>query len=384
MVEKKKIPLKTLFILPSLDAGGAERVMISLMNGMDRKKYEPALLSIRRDGPLKAILDPTIPFYTRDRKPTRLIFPFLFSLYRKIRRIKPDIIIATMPLANFSILILKPFLPDTIFIVREAITPSFLFQKYKKTDWIIKYLYRTLYPKADYILSPTQKIFDEFHYGLCMDWHNFILLKNPVNVSEIRSSLEFDNATKEEKNIVRFVACGRLGKQKGFDRLIKALKDFNSPYDWRLDILGEGAERPYLEELIKANGLENKVFLKGLVMPPHSDMARADCFVMPSRFEGLPNVVLESLACGTPVIATAESGGINEIAKDCPEGSVSIVGSMEDFIEEMVKIKPRSKIEASPSLLAECYEQDTVFNQFDHTLHSLTWYRIETKESKDT
>ena len=82
-MDAKKSPLKTLSILPSLDAGGAERVMISLMNGMDRKKYDPALLSSRRDGPLKAILDLAIPFYTRDRKPTRLIFPFLFSLTRK-------------------------------------------------------------------------------------------------------------------------------------------------------------------------------------------------------------------------------------------------------------------------------------------------------------
>lgn len=384
MVKKKKFPLKTLFIIPSLDAGGAERVIIALMHSLDRNKYDPALLSIRRDGQLKAIVDPTIPFYSPDRRPTRLIFPFLFSLYKKIKRIRPDIIISTMPLANFAVLMLKPFLPETILIVREAITPSFFFHKYKKTNWIIKYLYRTLYPRADCILSPTQKIFDEFYYGLCMDRRNFILLKNPVNVSKIRSSLKFENVTKEEKSIVRFVACGRLRKQKGFDRLIRALKDFNSPYDWRLDILGEGAERCYLEELIQINGLKNKVFLKGLVMSPYSDMARADCFVMPSRFEGLPNAVLESLACGTPVIATKKSGGIEEIAKDCSEENVRVVENMEDFITEMEKVKPLFKTEALPSLLSECYEQDTVFNQFDHTLDSLTWYRIESGENANT
>lgn len=377
MDKKKKWPLKTLFVLPELEAGGAQRVLINLMNNVNRTKYDPEFLSVLSGGPLKDLIDPSIPVHTLNKNPTPLIFPFLPALYKKIKELKPDIVIATMTHMNFAILMLKPFFPDTVFVVREAITPSFLFQKYKRTNWIIKKLYQILYQKANYILSPTQKIFDEFYYGLRLERHNFILLKNPVNVSKIRSSLEFENVTEEEKSIVRFIACGRLGKQKGFDRLIKALKHFSSPYDWRLDILGEGAERPYLEDLIQINGLEDKVFLKGLVMPPYSDMARADCFVMPSRFEGLPNVVLESLACGTPVIATKESGGIKEIAKDCSEESVRVVDNMEDFITEMEKVKPQLKTKASPSLLPKWYEQEKVFSQFDHILHTLTCRRIE-------
>lgn len=370
--KKKELPLKTLFVLPELEAGGAQRVLINLMNNVDRTKYDPEFLSVRPDGPLKDLINPSIPTHTLNKNPTPLFFPFLPALYKKIKELKPDIIIATMTHMNFAILMLKPFFPDTVFIVREAITPSFLFQKYKRTNWIIKKLYRILYQKANYILSPTQKIFDEFNYGLGMDWHNFVLLRNPVNVSKIRASLEFENVPKVEKNIVRFIACGRLEKQKGFDRLIKALREFTPPLDWRLDILGEGGERAYLEELIQINGLGDKVFLRGLVIPPYSDMARADCFVMPSRFEGLPNVILESLACGTPVIATKESGGINEIAKDCSEVHVRVVENMEDFIIEMGKVKPQLKIKASPSLLSECYEQEKVFSQFDHTLHTLT------------
>jgi len=381
MNKKKNTSLKILFVLPSLDAGGAERVMISLMNNLDRNKYDPALLSIRRDGPLKSIIDPAIPFYTRDRKATKLIFPFLFSLYKKIKRIKPDIIVSTMPLANFAILMLKPFLPKTILIVREAITPSFFFQKYKKNNWIIKKLYQKLYKKADCILSPSQKIFDEFNNKLRIDPSNFILLKNPVNVSKIRDSIKFKNKTEESKNTVHFIACGRLGKQKGFDRLINALNKFDPPHNWRLDILGEGSERPYLEKLIKTNKLEGKVFLKGLVMPPYSDMAHADCFVMPSRFEGLPNVVLESLACGTAVIATKESGGIEEIATDCSAGNVCVVENISDFITEMEKVKPQSKTQASPSLLAKCYEQDKIFSQFDSILDTVTLPKTKDKSS---
>lgn len=364
--------LKVLFALPSLDAGGAERVLITLMNGLDCTKYRPEILSVRRDGPLRDLIAPSVKVHTLDQNPTSLILPFLPSLYRKIKAVNPDVIVSTMAHMNFAVLMLKPFFPDTVFVVREAITPSFFFQKYKKIGWVIKQLYRTLYSRADCVLSPSQRIFDEFQDDLCMSSQSFQLLKNPVHVAKIRNSVEFQGVNDGQQGIVRFVACGRLDAQKGFDRLIEALGQFKSSYDWRLDILGEGEQRSYLEGLIKEKKLENKVFLAGLVMPPYSDMARADCFVMPSRFEGLPNVVLESLACGTPVIATRESGGIDEIAGDCSENDVCVVSNMEEFITEMGKVSPLTKTEASPSLLAECYEHQTVFDRFDSILHCLS------------
>jgi len=367
----KKSPLKTLFILPSLDAGGAEKVLISLANNINQKKYEPSLLSIRRHGPLKDTINPNVSFYTRDKKPTRLIFPFLYSLFKKIKRISPDIVISTMPLTNFAVLMLKPLFPNTIFIVREAITPSFLLQKYKKTNFLIKKLYCYLYPKADLVLSPAEVIFNELKNELSIDDSNFQLLKNPVNVSKIRESIIFPKDLDPQKDKIRFVACGRLGKQKGFDRLIIALERFNPQSDWKLDILGEGEEHDYLEELIKSKNLEDKVFLKGLIMPPYFYMAQADCLLMPSRFEGLPNAALESLACGTVVIATKESGGIREIAEDCSKESVCIVEDMDHFVKEMEKISPQAKNKASQSLLAECYDQEVVFKQFENTLDDI-------------
>lgn len=372
-MSEAKSPAKILFMLPTLDAGGAERVLITLMNGLDYRKYEPEFLSVGCGGVLRELIDPSIKVHTLDKKPVPYMLPFLPALYKKIKEVKPDIIVSTMAHMNFSLLLLKSFFPDTVFIVREAITPSFLFQKYKRTNWIIKQLYKKLYPRADLILSPTQTVFDEFYYDLRMKRHNFFLLKNPVNVFKIRSSAGLaNNINVQENKHVHFVACGRLGKQKGFDRLIEALDQFKPPFCWRLDILGEGHERPVLEALIQKKGLEDRVFLKGLVMPPYSYMAQADCFLMPSRYEGLPNAVLESLACGTPVIATRESGGIAEIAKDCAVGSVNIVDDMKEFIEAMGKVVPHGKQTPAPSLLANCYDQKKVFDEFENILHLAT------------
>ncbi len=368
-MSEKHLPLKTLFVLPGLEAGGAERVLIALMNNVNRQKYEPALLSVAGDGALRDTINAEIPFHTLDQKLTPLS---ILSLLKKIKQIKPDVIVSTMAHMNFAVLVLKPFFPKTTFIVREAITPSFLFQKHKMRSVLIKFLYKTLYPMAHCVLSPTGKAFDEFRDDLYMDHRSFTLLKNPIHVEKLRDTIDVSDMEDEQEGVVRFVACGRLHRQKGFDQLIDALGRFKIPYQWRFDILGEGSERATLEALIKEKNLQDKVFLKGLVMPPYSYFAAADCFLMPSRFEGLPNVVLESLTCGTPAIATKESGGIDEIVKDCPPGSVSLVQDMDDFIREMAKIKPSPKGSLRPSLLAECYEQQSVFRCFEDILDRVT------------
>ncbi|MCI5059448.1 MAG: glycosyltransferase [Alphaproteobacteria bacterium] len=358
--------LKVLFVLPALEAGGAERVLITLMNNIDREKYEPVFLSVRGEGTLQYLIDPAIPFHSLGQK---LSCSSVSTLFRKVKEIGPDVVVSTMAHMNFALLSLKRFFPQTRFIVREAITPSFLLQKYKLRGAGIKALYKNLYPRADLVLSPSQIIFDEFTHDLGMSSSNFQLLRNPVDEEKIRRKLEWDHTP--EKTL-RFVACGRLGKQKGFDRLIKRLSGFKPSCDWRLDILGEGLERPYLESLIVKNKLENNVFLRGLIKEPYSDFARADCFLLPSRFEGLPNVALESLACGTPVIATRESGGIAEIAAEAPAGAVTIVDNMDGFMAKMERVEPLSKTTPALSLLPKTYQKQAVFTHFGEILDCLT------------
>ena len=356
---------KILFMLPALMAGGAERVLITFANHIaSQEHYKTSLISISNQGDLKNLISPQVSFHCLNQKLSILSLP---HIYRTLRDIQPDIVITTMAHMNFAALALKPFFPKTKFIVREAITPSFLFEKYKIGGALIKCLYKSLYPKADIILSPTQKVFDEFTNDLKMTSEHFHVLPNPVDLEHIHNKIT--NAPQEkDAATVQFVACGRLGKQKGFDRLIKHLGKADMPHPWSLKILGEGAEKPYLEQLIKEHNLENKITLAGLIRPPFAHFAAADCFLLPSRFEGLPNVVLESLASGTVVIATKESGGIDEIAKEATNNTVQIVETMEEFIEAAKKITAKPYNIAKPSLLPQHYEKSRVIDTFDTIL----------------
>lgn len=369
-----KKPLKAVFVLPSLTAGGAERVLINLMNGLDKELFSPSIITVSNSGDLHDLIDPSIPYHSLNRNSVLKSTP---ALYRIFKQQKPDIVISTMAHMNFAVMALKPFFPKTKFVIREAITPSFFFEKYKNRSFIIKNLYKRYYPKADILLSPASTILDEFVSDVGLSEHNFMVLPNSVNIDAMRQQDNFKPIDHARKNRVEFVACGRLGKQKGFDRLIKLLPNLNHTSDWHLTIYGEGDERPYLENLIQQNNLEDKVTLAGLVKEPYIQFAQADCFLLPSLFEGLPNVILETLACGTPAIATKESGGISEIGKHTAGDALKIVDSMSSFLSAMRKVKPKPTTSFRTSLLPNMFHREHVLDLFNTTLLELSGYTIE-------
>ncbi len=186
-------------------------------------------------------------------------------------------------------------------------------------------MYHALYPLATYVIAPAQLILREFSTGLGMRLRRAVWLPNPVATDQIRSY----GASARPKTDLNFIAAGRLHAQKGFDALIVALKDFDPGCTWSLFILGDGPERKPLEKLIRENGLEKNIKLSGHVITPWPYYASADAFILPSLWEGLPNVVLESLACGTKVIALKSAGGIGEIAALAPD-AVQVVGDLRD------------------------------------------------------
>ncbi len=361
-VKKGSKPKKIVFILPSLAAGGAERVLITLMNKIDRTRFTPEFISFRRNGPLKQLIEKNITLH--EIGSYQKIFFGLIPLLLKLREIKPDIAVTTMAHTNFALILMKPFLSRTRIIVREAITPSFMFET-MRLGWFIKILYKILYPRADFVISPSQRIIDEFRdiLGAKTDHHK--LLYNPVNIDVIRALPQIlENNNEDRKKTVHFVCAGRLHPQKGFDQLLNVLPFFKCDYNWKLTILGGGSEHQNLEKIIKKNNLQSYVSLSGFTPTPWPQIGTADCFLMPSRFEGLPNAVLESLSVGTPVIATKTSGGIAEISALANDGVVQVVNDMPAFLDAMKMIKPNPTRTYRSSLLPDTFNTDKVVDRF--------------------
>ncbi|MCM2343193.1 MAG: glycosyltransferase [Alphaproteobacteria bacterium] len=341
---------KIAFILPNFNAGGAERVMITIANHLDRLRFEPVLIVFDASGPLASLVAKDIPVTALG---VRRVSQGLFVYIKAIRQLGPDAVISTMVHLNFIVLLARIFVPGVPVIVREAVTPSYFADKLSKR-LILSLGYLTLYPFAEKIVSPTQKVFDEMPWLLRQMKQKLVRIFNPVDLTRVKAvydlSLRGEYATPEQK---LFVAAGRLVDQKGFDLLIDALAPWRERDDWRLVILGEGPDHQKLQDQIDALGLM-QITLKGFVAEPWRYYAIADAFLLPSRHEGLPNVALEALAMGAPVIAAQSAGGIAEIAQQGKDGSVRVAASMPLFLNYMGHI-PISLSPLRPTRLPEIF-----------------------------
>ncbi len=355
---------RIVFVLPALMSGGAERVLITLMNGLDRKKFDPHFITVSPAGELRPLIAADIPFISLDCKRVLTSIPHLIAA---LRRLNPDIVVSTMFHMNAACLLCRPFLPRAKFIIREAIVPSF-FLTTKKATALIKTVYRLAYPWAHTIISPAQRIIDEFAQVIGLRVENHALLYNPVDVARIRAIPLAQPMTDERKNTVHFICAGRLVAQKGFDRLIEALPWLPADMQWKLTILGEGPDHASLQDKIDQLGLKDRVTLGGLSLHPWPQMAAADMFLLPSRWEGLPNVALEALGVGTPVIAMRDAGGIDEIASLCPAGVVQVVDTIQDFIEAMRAVRPTPSLLHRPSLLPDIFTLEKTVDRFTSIL----------------
>lgn len=358
--------IKVLFFLPNLNAGGAERILVTLMNNIDNEAFAPIFLTLNDSGPITSWINNDIPFHSfKNRTVTTSIVKMFFF----IKKHRPDVIFTTMAHSNALALIMKIIFPQIRVIIREAALPSALIYNYGIKGRACIFIYKLLYGFADRVISNCSQMIEDFQKIVKIKTNNHSILFNPVDTERIFNSLPqvFENIDNHEKTLF-FAAIGRLSFEKGYDRLFKALKNFTPPFNWRLDIVGEGNYRPTLEKLILDYSLHEHVFLHGYKTNPWAICASADCLLLPSRWEGMPNVVLEGFAFGVPTIAMTEAGGIQDIKKYISEKHLKIVDTIEDFVEEMnfVSINPKSS--KKPSLLPSTFHLKTIIHQFEAIL----------------
>ena len=354
-------PVPIAFVLPSFAAGGAQRVMITLASQLDRARFSPFFVVFENAGPWRSLLPLDLPVMSVGKSSLRAALPGILKLLRHER---PDIIVSTLSYVNAALLLVKPLLPSrSKLIVREANTSR---HHTKSLVGKVAYTmaYRYLYPRADRIICPASYLADELTERFGLDRKRIAVIGNPVDELALRNIAR--TVMKRAGAGRLFVAVGRLEPQKGYDRL---LDDFSYlPADSHLVIFGEGELRAQLTQRIKDLGLNGRAILAGFEPQPGPWIAGADALVLPSRWEGLPNVALEALACGTKVISTPEAGGIGEIAANATAGAVTIAESGSAFIAAMEAVSPRSEKVLYPSLLPRCYRLEEVGKEFEKIL----------------
>ncbi|RLA82141.1 MAG: glycosyltransferase [Epsilonproteobacteria bacterium] len=322
---------KIIFILPSMEGGGSERVVSILVKHLSREKFDIILVLLRKKGQYLDDLPNDITIIDLNVNAARFA---VFKIINIIRKLNPDIVFSTLGHLNILISILKPFLATKIkFIARESSIVS-LRNNQKYPTALFDLLYKTFYNNFDWIICQSNYMMNDLHNHYKIKKEKMIVINNPVDIENINQlSKESDNLLFEKEKI-NLLAVGRLEKVKGYDLLLRTLSELNSSY--HLTIIGEGSEENILKALARTLNVENQINFLGFQKNPYQYMRQADLCILSSQYEGFPNVVLEANVCGTPVVAF-----------ECPGGTAEIIeNGINGFLVECENIKElRTKIE---------------------------------------
>lgn len=270
------------------------------------------------------------------------------ALVATLRRLRPRAVIPTLGYLNLALLAARPLLPTTRIFPREANLPSVSIDALP-SPVLGRLAYRHFYPRADGVLCNARVVAAALARDCGVTPTRIHLIDNPIDVARIRAVAA--PATRADGTGPRFVAAGRLTHQKGFDRLIDLFATL-AP-DAQLAILGDGPDRAALEARAVSRGVAARISFAGFQALPWPFYAGADAFLLPSRWEGMPNAALEALACGTPVIATPESGGIGEAAAAAAPGAVTVAVWDGEFATALRTVRGRPAAAPRESLLPE-------------------------------
>ena len=301
-------PMKIAFVLQTFGAGGAERVATLLCNAWAEAGH--TVTAITFEAPNEAgfhVLDEAVSLRQIDALNTsaRLLARAATNVRRVarlralLRELEPDAIVAFTTEANVVTLWSALGLGVPV-VVSERNQPD-----RPALGRVHLAARRVTYPAASAIVVQTEAVADWARQRFRVPVH---ILPNPV---DLRAAPLPERRASTEK---RLLAVGRLVPQKGFDRLIASFARLAEAHpDWRLTIYGEGTERAALEAQVRSFGLSERVSMPGLCKDLLPVFAEVDQFVLPSRYEGAPNVLLEALAAGCPVVATDCPGAVAEI-----------------------------------------------------------------------
>lgn len=354
--------------LPSLAGGGAEKSMLVLAHALARRGFAVDLVLAQAKGPYLAEVGDKLRLI--DLKASRVLFS-LPALIRYLRQERPAALLSSLDYANVVALWARRLagIPDKV-VVNDQNTLSIVSkQSSQLRQRLVPLLVKHFYPWSDRIVGNSRGVAEDLQQITGLPEKQIQIIYNPVVTPDMREKTRVfpDHPWLQNSDVPVLLAIGRLTAQKDFATLLRAVAQVQRMQPCRLIILGEGPDRAELEALVGELRLGSSVSLPGFVKNPYAYLARASLFVLSSRWEGLPTVLIEALACGVPVIATDCPSGPREILAD---GRYGTLVPMQDAtaLAEAIRQGLNGHIARPPAESWQPYELQTIVDQYSKIL----------------
>ncbi len=340
--------------LPALFSGGAERVLVNLAGELQRRGHRVDLVLAQATGPY---LD-RVPAGVRvvDLGCARVATAFL-PFARYLRRHRPIAVHAAIDHTNVVALLARALVRLTgacntriVVSVHSPLSVSNGLARLRAS--VVVTVARFAYRLADQVVAVSAGVADDIAATLRLPRerirviYNAVLSEDPAGQGRVPLGpvpIRLDRRP-------FLVAAGRLTPSKDFPNLLQAIALLRQDRDLALVILGEGPERPALDALVRELRLEPDVWLAGFQTNPYRFFSRAAVFVLPSRREGLPTVLIEAMACGCPIVSTDSPHGPREILADGRFGHLVPMGEPQALADAIGRMLDQP---TAPALLEE-------------------------------
>jgi glycosyltransferase involved in cell wall biosynthesis len=366
------------FVLPSLAGGGAERAALAILNGMDDGSWDRSMYLFKREGRYLEDVSPSVQLTAGggESRSGRLV-----ALREYFRRTQPDVIVSFLSYA--SVLLAARLAGVGARVVFNQQTPMTAFLADRDYHWqrpshrfAFTAVTRLAYAHADLVVVPSAGVADDLRDRFGVDRARVQVIHNPVDLVRLEFAaaepLDQDDRALWKAPVI--VTAGRLAEAKNMSLLVDAFALLPEAMDARLFILGEGEEKPQILEQARRHGIGARVRLCGFQQNPWRYLSKADVFVLTSRYEGFGNVLIEAMACGTPVIATS-SPGTQEIVRDGVNGFLVEAHSPAAVASAIVRVASdpelRCRLAAGARASALEYALPAIVRQYESALEAL-------------
>lgn len=325
--------------------GGAERMTALIGKNLDKNKFDVLFCLVKR-----TVKSSIVDFIPSDIKRVWIENNSPFSLILNMAKIlmkeEPDVVFSSVFNLSNKLLLLKWLAPKAKFIVR---CDNYMYTYNNKQRKLLK----KTYPKAALLIAQTEEMGQELIDQTGISHEKVKVLHNPIDKVLIDSKMEGLKNPYPNNERKHFVAVGRFNYQKGFDLLIEAfIKVVRKRTDVDLHIVGDtsisgGQVAETVKKRAEEEGIRELVTFYGYQDNPFPFIRYADCFVLSSRWEGLPNVLIESLYLGTPAAAFSCIPIIERIVNDGDNGMLAEKENVSSLAEAMMKVVDMGRVKSS-------------------------------------